>query len=174
MRIVRWLRHVVAILALPVVVTVAIPLWLVGDGAHPWSSPLTPRDWLATLSGIVALASGLTLAVACIRRFGGEGDGTLAPWDPPHRLVVTGAYAHVRHPMITGVLLILAGEAGILRSGAVLRWTLLFALVNLVYLPLLEEPMLRARFGEPYDVYRRHVPRFIPRLRPWRPGSEQL
>lgn len=167
-----WIRHVLAILALPVVVAVAIPMWLLGGGAFVWSPPRTPWDWVAVLSGVSAMAAGLTLAIACIRRFGGEGGGTLAPWDPPRRLVVAGAYAHVRNPMITGVVLILAGEMGILRSGALGRWTLLFALANLLYLPLLEEPMLRARFGEPYDVYRRHVPRFIPRLRPWRPRSE--
>jgi protein-S-isoprenylcysteine O-methyltransferase Ste14 len=48
-------------------------------------------------------------------------------------------------------------------------WALVFVLINLTYIPLLEEPVLRVRFGEPYREYCRHVPRLIPRLRPWSP-----
>jgi protein-S-isoprenylcysteine O-methyltransferase Ste14 len=31
----------------------------------------------------------------------------------------------------------------------------------------LEEPQLKSRFGADYVEYCRHVPRLIPRLRPW-------
>ena len=34
-----------------------------------------------------------------------------------------------------------------------------------------EEPGLRARFGEDYVRYCANVPRWVPRLRPWAPGS---
>jgi protein-S-isoprenylcysteine O-methyltransferase Ste14 len=37
-----------------------------------------------------------------------------------------------------------------------------------VYIPLLEEPLLLERFGDGYREYCRHVPRLLPRLRPWR------
>jgi protein-S-isoprenylcysteine O-methyltransferase Ste14 len=40
-------------------------------------------------------------------------------------------------------------------------------LINLIYIPLIEEPMLAGRFGEAYARYRDSVPRFIPRVRPW-------
>jgi protein-S-isoprenylcysteine O-methyltransferase Ste14 len=43
----------------------------------------------------------------------------------------------------------------------------LFTLINVIYIPLIEEPMLADRFGEPYDRYRRHVRRFLPRCTPW-------
>jgi protein-S-isoprenylcysteine O-methyltransferase Ste14 len=36
---------------------------------------------------------------------------------------------------------------------------------------MLEEPMLVARFGEPYTRYKRFVPRFLPRRRPWKPDA---
>ena len=42
--------------------------------------------------------------------------------------------------------------------------------IDAVYIPLLEEPDLEVRFGESYREYRRHVPRLLPRLRPWNPG----
>ena len=34
-------------------------------------------------------------------------------------------------------------------------------------MPLSEEPGLSKRFGEAYAIYKRHVPRWIPRLKPW-------
>jgi protein-S-isoprenylcysteine O-methyltransferase Ste14 len=34
-----------------------------------------------------------------------------------------------------------------------------------------EEPTLTRRFGEDYEAYRRAVPAWWPRLRPWDPGE---
>jgi protein-S-isoprenylcysteine O-methyltransferase Ste14 len=81
--------------------------------------------------------------------------------------VVRGPYRHVRNPMISGVLLVLLGEALVLRSRLHLTWACTFFAINAVYIPLLEEPDLEARFGESYREYRRHVPRLVPRLTPW-------
>jgi protein-S-isoprenylcysteine O-methyltransferase Ste14 len=39
--------------------------------------------------------------------------------------------------------------------------------VNAIYIPLLEEPGLERRFGADYVLYKRNVPRWIPRLRAW-------
>jgi protein-S-isoprenylcysteine O-methyltransferase Ste14 len=102
-----------------------------------------------------------------ISLFAREGKGTLAPWDPTQRLVVRGPYRYVRNPMITGVLSILLGEAALFGSLWVLAWWLAFFAINAVYFPLIEEPGLRGRFGDEYERYRRSVPRWIPRRRPW-------
>jgi protein-S-isoprenylcysteine O-methyltransferase Ste14 len=72
--------------------------------------------------------------------------------------------------MISGVVLVLFGEAALLGSRALLVWAGVVLAVNAVYLPLVEERGLRRRFGADYDEYRAHVPRFVPRLRPWTPG----
>jgi protein-S-isoprenylcysteine O-methyltransferase Ste14 len=69
--------------------------------------------------------------------------------------------------MISGVLLVLLGESLVLRSAAHAVWTACFLALNLVYIPLVEEPQLARRFGAPYLEYGRHVPRVILRLRPW-------
>ena len=113
------------------------------------------------------LAIGLALFVASLRRFANDGQGTLAPWDPPRRLVVSGPYRYVRNPMISGVLFVLFGEAALLLSPQHLSWAFTFLIINLVYIPLLEEPQLRRRFGTSYVEYCQHVPRLVPRLRPW-------
>jgi protein-S-isoprenylcysteine O-methyltransferase Ste14 len=52
----------------------------------------------------------------------------------------------------------------LLRSWAHAEWGLIFLAANLIYIPLIEEPMLVARFGDSYAAYTRRVPRFIPRL----------
>jgi protein-S-isoprenylcysteine O-methyltransferase Ste14 len=69
--------------------------------------------------------------------------------------------------MISGVLLVLVAEALLLRSRSHFVWASAFFAINAVYIPLLEEPDLEQRFGESYREYRRHVPRLLPRLRPW-------
>lgn len=163
------LRHLVAIAVLPFTVTVLIPLWLARRNA----TALAPGDAVSEIAGqaagLVLLAAGALLFAASLRRFAGEGEGTLAPWDPPRRLVVRGPYRYARNPMISGVALVLFGEALVLRSRPHFAWALLFLGINAVYIPLLEEPMLLERFGRDYQEYRRHVPRLLPRLRPWTP-----
>ena len=73
--------------------------------------------------------------------------------------------------MISGVLFVLVGEAMLLASRPHAVWTLVFLGVNVVYIPLVEEPGLRRRFGAAYLEYCRHVPRVFPRTRPWSPVS---
>lgn len=164
-------RHLLPVLVLPFTVVVLIPAWIARAGAVLPGLPDTPAGWGALLLGVVALMAGAVLFTASLGRFGGEGGGTLAPWDPPVRLVVRGPYAYSRNPMISGVLLLLVAEGLLLRSVPHLSWAGLFFLVNAVYIPLLEEPALRARFGRDYEEYARAVPRLVPRLRPWRPGE---
>jgi len=73
--------------------------------------------------------------------------------------------------MISGVMAILFGEAALFGSTALLIWALIFTVVNMIYIPLLEEPGLRDRFGADYDDYARHVPRWLPRRTPWTPEA---
>jgi protein-S-isoprenylcysteine O-methyltransferase Ste14 len=161
-------RHAFAVVVLPVTVTILVPIWI----ARRFSVSAQFSDsFLGSLSvaaGIACLALGVTLFVSCLRRFAGEGEGTLAPWDPPRALVVSGPYRYVRNPMISGVIAVLLGEALCLRSLPHLAWAAIFAAVNLVYIPLVEEPNLQRRFGESYLRYCEHVPRVVPRLSPWK------
>lgn len=140
----------------------------VGEGGERW-----PTGQVASqLVGVAVLGVGLLLFIASLRRFATEGNGTLAPWDPPRALVVRGPYRFVRNPMISGVIFVLFGEALVLLSPPHGVWAAAFLAINLVYIPLVEEPQLEQRFGDSYREYRRHVPPFLPRLRPWDPPRE--
>ena len=165
------LRHLLSIAALPFTVTVLIPLWIGRRQGIALAPATSGGGLLLQGAGAIVLAIGLVLFFSSLRRFAGEGQGTLAPWDPPRNLVVHGPYRFVRNPMISGVLFVLAGEAMLLRSRPHGVWALTFLVINLVYIPLLEEPLLRQRFGTPYIDYCRHVPRIFPRVRPWSPDK---
>ena len=123
----------------------------------------------ALFLGIAIFFAGLLLVVSTIRLFSKLGNGTLAPWDPTSKMIITGPYAYVRNPMITGIVLILLGEALMLFSWAIALWTVIFLIINMFYFALSEEPGLRKRFGQEYEEYSRNVPRYIPRLTPWKP-----
>jgi protein-S-isoprenylcysteine O-methyltransferase Ste14 len=152
-------RHLAAILLLPGIVTVGVPaviIWQTGADVGP----------LAVV-GIPLAAIGLVLLASTIKLFASVGRGTLAPWDPTTRLVVRGPYRYVRNPMISGVLFVLLGEAALLGSPPLLLWFGAVFAVNAVYIPLVEEPGLGRRFGDDYARYKAHVPRWVPRIRPW-------
>ena len=157
-------KHLRAILLLPGMVTVVIPatiLYCTGI-RQPWSMVL----------GSVFILLGLALMVSTNRLFTTVGHGTLAPWNPPEKLVVLGVYRHVRNPMITGVFCILLGETIFFGSWWLLGWFGFALILNLIYIPLVEERGLARRFGRDYLLYKQNVPRWIPRFTPWEGLSE--
>ncbi len=165
-------RHLLAVTALPFMVTIVVPLWLGSrNGTRLQFAPSVPL-LAAQAAGVVILAAGLALFLSSLRRFAVDGRGTLAPWDPPRHLVVVGPYRYVRHPMISGVNLVLIGEALVLLSARHFAWAGIFFVINVLYIPLFEEPRLADRFGAAYERYRRNVPLLIPRLRPWEAGGD--
>jgi protein-S-isoprenylcysteine O-methyltransferase Ste14 len=167
-------KHLRAILLLPFMMTVVIPgviLWLTGaDTLNVWQSAPATRLALPVI-GKLFVGLGLVLMVATIRLFVTVGKGTLAPWNPTQWLVVQGVYRHVRNPMISGVFCILLGEALLAASLPLFRWFAFCVALNMVYIPLAEEPGLVKRFGVDYLTYKQNVPRWIPRMKAWK-GQE--
>ena len=164
------IRHFIAILLLPFVVTVLVPRWLI-DGFGQSDTRWIDGSFTATfghLAGILILLLGVALFIWCVELFASIGRGTLAPWDPARHLVVVGPYRFVRNPMISAVLIILIGEALFLGSRVLATWAITFFLINVIYFRLLEEPGLDRRFGEEYRRYKAAVPRWIPRPTPWK------
>ena len=161
------LRQLLSVAVLPFVVTVVIPTWIARTERTTLSLGTTPLQIASQALGLASLALGTWLFGYSLLHFATRGRGTLAPWDPPRKLVVTGPYRYVRNPMISGVVFILVAESLILLSKPHALWAAGFLATNVVVIPLTEEPQLEARFGESYREYRRHVGRLLPRLRPW-------
>jgi len=143
---------------LPGTVAVLVPallIWRFGANVQPVTAAV----------GALLVAAGLALVAWTVRLFVTLGRGTLAPWAPTSALVVRGPYRYVRNPMITGVGTILGGQALFFRSWAVAIELAVFAIVNAIYFPLIEEPGLQRRFGVEYEEYCARVPRWLPRVR---------
>ena len=129
--------------------------------------PLLPGI-VGTVAGVLFLMAGAWLTGWCVVRFL-KARGTPVPLNPPDELIVSGPYAWVRNPMLTGVFGVLVGLGLLLHSlGLALIWTPGYALVHMAELKWVEEPELARRFGAAYADYRAQVPMFIPRLRRYR------
>jgi protein-S-isoprenylcysteine O-methyltransferase Ste14 len=170
MRVVSIWRHLFAIAVLPGMVTIVVPSVILHAGGRVEPGGAVPPPWgtLGALAGCALVGLGLILGTAAVFLFARIGRGTLAPWDPTRRLVVHGPYRYVRNPMISGVLAVLFGEAAFFGSFSLFLWFLLFLGLNLIYIPFWEEPDLERRLGPEYVAYRQNVPRWVPRLTPWK------
>jgi len=79
------------------------------------------------------------------------------------QLVVDGVFAHARHPLYVGNLLLLTGLMVIWNSPLGYVVTALLGL-GLFSMARAEEAFLARKFGSEYEAYCARVPRFIPRV----------
>jgi protein-S-isoprenylcysteine O-methyltransferase Ste14 len=151
---------------LPVTVLIIVPLCIEKNIALHGLFPL--------LAGLLIICAGLFIMIVTISMFIRIGKGTLAPWSPTKKLIIESIYRHVRNPMIIGVLIVLIGESISVLSWNIFIWAIIFFVINNIYFVLLEEPKLEKKFGEEYLEYKKNVPRWIPRTKPYRPYSEKF
>lgn len=124
--------------------------------------------WRGTLCapGVAVMGLGAILLLWCVRDFYVAGKGTLAPWDPPRRLVVVGLYRVSRNPMYVAVLTLVAGWAVLLASPLLAAYAVVLALAFHARVRLHEEPWLESTFGNDWRDYRSRVNRWLPTGRP--------
>jgi protein-S-isoprenylcysteine O-methyltransferase Ste14 len=142
-----------------------VPWWLTG-----WRVEQPLPYWVVLrVVGAVLLAAGAAVLVHAFVRFVVEGFGTPAPVAPPRRLVVGGLYRYVRNPMYVAVAAIIVGQALLLGQLLLLVYGVAFCAAVAAFVRLYEEPTLARSFGAEYEAYRRAVPAWWPRRRPWKP-----
>jgi protein-S-isoprenylcysteine O-methyltransferase Ste14 len=147
----------------PGTVAAAVPWWLTGWQAHrPWWLPLR------VAGAVVVLAAAAVLGAAFVR-FVAEGAGTPAPVAPTEVLVVGGLYRYVRNPMYVAVVAAVLGQALLLGRAVLVGYAAAVWLCMAAFARWYEEPALTRRYGALYQAYRRAVPAWRPRLRPWTP-----
>jgi protein-S-isoprenylcysteine O-methyltransferase Ste14 len=160
-RLVATVGSIVFFLAAPVVVAGVIPWWLTDWEALAVIAPIR-------IVGVILMLTGISALVYSFVRFVVEGLGTPAPVTPTENLVVGGLYRYVRNPMYLAVLAIIGGQALYFGRLVLVIYALVAGTAMASFARWYEEPALARRFGEPYVTYRRNVPGWLPRARPWR------
>jgi protein-S-isoprenylcysteine O-methyltransferase Ste14 len=119
--------------------------------------------------GALLILAGVPGVVDAFARFALQGLGTPAPIAPPRNLVVTGLYRYVRNPIFVAVVAIILGQAVLMGDWRLIVYGVLLWLAFHVQVVAYEEPTLKLTFGREYEAFRAGVPRWIPRMTPWRP-----
>ena len=146
------IRAIAAFVALPGVVAFILPISIGIDTGLPVRH---------VAFAVVPLCLGAFLLLWCVREFYVAGRGTLAPWDPPQRLVTTGPYRLSRNPMYVGVVTILMGWCVLWGSRTLIIYAVLFLFGFHLRVLLFEEPWAARQFGSQWQAYRARVPRWI-------------
>jgi protein-S-isoprenylcysteine O-methyltransferase Ste14 len=123
---------------------------------------LPAEEWIAW-SGIALTSAGVVVAIwarYCI----GQYWSARVTLKEGHRLIQSGPYAFVRHPIYTGMLLAAMGTALVMGE-----WRGVLAVLVILaahsHKALREEKLMTAEFGEEYAAYRQSTGFLFPRFR---------
>jgi protein-S-isoprenylcysteine O-methyltransferase Ste14 len=140
-----------------------IPFVLLFTGVPHWGALLrrfVPDTRAVALAGVAITYAGLALAVWA-RIVLGRNWSAAVTIKRDHRLISSGPYSVVRHPIYSGLLLALLGTAldvGQLRALVAVGMAFMIWLVK----SRTEERFMIERFGEEYEDYRRRTRALVP------------
>lgn len=150
-----------------VLLGIAIGIWML-PGIYAFTGRLDSRNYpvseFAVWIASVVFMFGLLIRWLAHKTLAGLWSGTLE-LAHDHKLITTGIYGYLRHPIYTSMILwalcqpvllpnAVAGPSGL--AAVVLLW--------LMRVPK-EEAMMQAQFGEEYTQYAARTGRFFPKLR---------
>jgi protein-S-isoprenylcysteine O-methyltransferase Ste14 len=147
-----------------------IPLWIVlvawvimlqpEFSPGPWAWRFTPEGPAASYLGLAFTVLGLGFSLWARFYIGSNWDA-LVTLKEDHRLVRTGPYSIVRHPIYSGFMVATLGTA--VAQGEIGRLVpVVLVVLAWGYKAKVEEKFLTQRFGEEYNKYRREVKGLIP------------
>ncbi len=151
-----------------ILVVLLIPLGIaLGGGALDQVFHLPRLQWgmLNIIAGSILIGLGWLLAMWSIVVQFRLASGTPLPFMPTRKLVISGPFVYCRNPMTLGALLASFGLAVILGSFSAFTIVLVLTVALLLYIKLIEEKELVARFGDEYVAYLSTTPLILPRLR---------
>ena len=121
---------------------------------------LPDQGWVA-MTGALLTVAGAGFAIWARHHIGRNWSGEVTI-RRDHELIRTGPYAHIRHPIYTGLIVAVAGTAiAIGEYRALLALTLI--LIGFTVKAKREESMLEHQFGPSFAEHRRHTGFFLPR-----------
>ena len=146
------LRAISAFIVLPGMVAFAIPIGIGASAGNPVQH---------SVAAAAVVCAGTVLLLWCVREFYVAGRGTLAPWSPPKRLVVSGPYRFTRNPMYVSVIIIVVGWSVLWDSRMLIYYALGTLITVYARVRVIEEPWAARTFGSQWEAYRGRVPRWF-------------
>jgi protein-S-isoprenylcysteine O-methyltransferase Ste14 len=122
-----------------------------------------PVEIFLSLATMAISAVSVWITIAAVRTLGKQWSYQ-ARLVEGHKLIVSGPYQLVRHPIYTGMFgKLLATALAISHWVALVPALLIFAIGTAIRIRS-EEKLLREAFGDDFAAYARHVPAVLPRL----------
>ncbi len=129
---------------------------------HTPSQPAPPvaRIVVSTALGFLAVFIGFSATSVLGKQWRFD-----AALNPDHKLIQSGPYAVVRHPIYASMLLMLVATALSVSNWIALCIALIFYFIGTEIRVRIEEALLVTHFGNQYEDYRRRVAAYLPGLR---------
>ena len=121
--------------------------------------PVMPEGFRIPI-GAALLLGVLVLGTLALRRFSAAGEDP-NPYQPTHRLMVTGIYGRMRNPIYVAMLLVTLSGVAFANSAWFFASTILLFLLLHFGVVKREERYLSSKFGSEYEDYCRRVRRWI-------------
>ena len=147
---------------------ILIPYKILSSSEHIYHFDIGTVQYL----GLIPIVMGAFIYLWCSYSFVFSGKGTPIPFTPTKNLVVTGLFSFVRNPLYIAGVFVLTGEALLFQSiGIFIYCLVMFVIFNMHV--IMEETLLADKFGATYKQYLKSVPRWIPRLKPYRENDSE-
>ncbi len=124
--------------------------------------PIMPSSPVVIIAGILLLIIGAPIGFGTVLTQIFKASGTPLPMFPTQKLLTGGLYTWSRNPMVFGTLTAYLGLSLLSASWSAVILTILFAVFLVLYVKLVEERELAARFGQPYLDYKKKTSFIIP------------
>jgi protein-S-isoprenylcysteine O-methyltransferase Ste14 len=142
---------------------IIILLFLLSHFLHPLHQNLmTSTSHIAAIQtvGIVITVIGLIIAIIARRSLADNWSSDVA-LKKDHKLITTGIYRYIRHPIYTGVTFMGIGTILVLQSIVIILFYVIMV-VFLLYKYKKEEKLLRKHFPKAYATYMKKTKALIP------------
>lgn len=137
-----------------------ILIYIGSTAPYPLNIQLLPNSAIVLVVGFALASAGIGFAIWARRQLGGNWSGTIQLKEH-HTLVTSGPYGIVRHPIYSGITLLVIGSAifagnisGLIAIGCVI----IFSLMRI----FAENKLMLKTFGKRYSEYSKSVKAYIP------------
>ena len=147
-------------LVLPGIIVVSVGLWLfLPYGDRRGVLVFSAEDWVRYV-GLMLAVAGMAVRVLGLRELGRQ-FSIYVTLQKDHKLVQSGIYGVLRHPLYLGVIFAMVGIALVFRSWLIIPGSVLVIAFVLARISR-EEKLLADHFKEEFAAYRRRTWRLVP------------